>query len=262
MFIDFMSSVFNVSYQLSMAAISARSSPFSLFTLSQKIKPNTSPTHQIIKLSIPLRRRRDETDSKCAFVKVIICLCHRLDWIWGIKRTHCNFYLIIGGAARPKVIGWTDAACSCTRSHTHAWTSMLCCSSRRDTILPPICLQHSTAKTHKPEYAIHTKQIIHCNVCLKYQQKAVHSMHITLTFYARAGTSAQIHQQVDGLTVVSWTILAYHPILKFNNIQVQKLVLWLLFCVNSVLLLIIQTLVFIHGTITWTYRSILRWSSL
>lgn len=107
-----MSPVF--SYQLSIAAISAFSSPFSLLTLSQKIKPNTSPTHQIIQLSIPVRQRRDEPDSKCAFVKVIMRLCHRSDRIGRIKRTHCNFYLIMSRAELwPAVTGWIHAA------HTH-----------------------------------------------------------------------------------------------------------------------------------------------
>jgi len=71
-----------VQSQLSKAAISALSWAFSRFTLSQKIPNNTSPTHQVIQLSTPVRQRREETDSKCAFVKVIICLCHRSDWIW------------------------------------------------------------------------------------------------------------------------------------------------------------------------------------
>lgn len=90
--IFFMSSVFNVSYQLQPFSLSVATS---LFTLSQKIKPNTSPTHQIIQLSIPVRRRRDETESKCTFLKVIICLCHRYDGTACIKTTYCNIYLAI-----------------------------------------------------------------------------------------------------------------------------------------------------------------------
>ncbi len=114
--------------QLSIAAISALSSPFSLFTLSQKIKHNTSPTHQIIRLSIPVRERerREEIDSKCAFVNVITCLCHRSDWIGCIKRTHWNFYFIRSGAGLwPTVTGWIHAARSCTQSHTHTCTLSL-----------------------------------------------------------------------------------------------------------------------------------------
>lgn len=102
--VDFISSVFNVSYQLSIAAFSALSTT-SLFTLSQKIKPNTSPTHQIIQLSIAVRRRRDETESKCTFLKVIICLCHRSDGNGNIKRARCSTYLAISRAELLPTVG-------------------------------------------------------------------------------------------------------------------------------------------------------------
>lgn len=101
--IFFMFSMFNVSYQLQPFSLSVATS---LFTLSQKIKPNTSPTHQIIQLSIPVRRRRDETESKCTFLKVIICLCHRYDGTACIKMTYCNIHLAISGVELLTTLGF------------------------------------------------------------------------------------------------------------------------------------------------------------
>lgn len=120
--IFFMSSVFNVTYQLQPFSLSVATS---LFTLSQKIKPNTSPTHQIIQLSIPVRRRRDETESKCTFLKVIICLCHRYDGTACIKTTYCNIYLAISRVELLTTLGFPiNRACVPKLAHhkVHFWS--------------------------------------------------------------------------------------------------------------------------------------------